>query len=57
VSALGLLALGAAPGAQANHVTASVSATTTLGKAVKMCQREDGDDASVCTRGRRVVIS
>ena len=57
-TALALLApLGAAPGAQANHVTASVSATATLGKAVTMCQREDGDDASVCTRGRRVVIS
>jgi hypothetical protein len=48
-----LTSLTTAPGAQGDHVTASVSATAELGKAVKFCE----DEGDFCARGRRVKIS
>jgi hypothetical protein len=48
-----LLALAAgAPAAQADHVAPSVTATLTLGKAVKDCSA-----AGLCARARRAVVS
>ena len=52
-----LATLGAAPAAQADHVSASVTATATVGKVVKVWQTEDGDDAERPARGRRVEVS
>lgn len=56
-AALAALAAGAAlaalaPAAQANHVTPTVSATLTLGKAVRSCNLE-----GVCSRSRRATVS
>jgi len=52
-AAVVLAVLAGAPGARADHITASVSATATLGKAAKICD----DEGDFCARGRRVIIS
>lgn len=52
VAAIAVAALAAAPAAQANHVTASVTATLTLGKAFKQCSAP-----GLCSRMRRATIA
>jgi hypothetical protein len=48
-----LAVLGTAPAAKADHLTAAVSATATLGTAAKFCM----DEGDPCARGRRVSVS
>jgi hypothetical protein len=52
VAALAAASLAAAPAAEAHHVTASVTATLTLGKSVKSC-----GPSGLCSRPRRATIA